>query len=72
MLSENGVWIIEYLGMYLESQKSNPIISSYIDSTHEKMKLYNELKGYSTIYLYPTDLLNGFEGVRNKVKIING
>lgn len=71
VLSENGVWIIEYLGMYIESQKNNEIISSYIDSTHEKMKLYEGLKSYSTIYLYPSDLLNGFEGVRNKIKIIS-
>jgi hypothetical protein len=70
VLSENGVWIIEYLGMYIEKQKKNEIISSYIDSTHEKMKLYSELKSYSTIYLYPTDLLNGFEGVRNKIAVI--
>jgi len=72
VLSENGVWIIEYLGMYIESQKNNEIISSYIESTHEKMKLYEELKSYSTIYLYPSDLKNGFEGVKNKIKIING
>lgn len=70
VLSESGVWIIEYLGMYIESQINNPIISSYIDSTHEKMKLYTELKSYSTIYLYPSDLLNGFEGVKNKIAVI--
>lgn len=68
IMTEKGIWLVEYFGMYIEKQKYNPIIASYIKTTHEKIDLYNEMSGYNFLFVYPTDLDKGFFGLRDKLK----
>ena len=68
IMTEKGVWIVEYFGMYVERQIASPIVRSYIETTHEKIALYEEMKGYNFLFVYPNDIENGFLGLRNKLE----
>lgn len=70
IMTEHGVWLVEYFGMYIESQKNNQIVKSYIETTHEKLKLYNEMTGYNFLLVYPNDIEKGFRGLREKIERI--
>lgn len=58
--------IIEYYGLYKPDNKSE-YIQSYINKTHRKNKFYKSNPDIHFIDIYPPDLKNNFEGVRNKL-----
>lgn len=68
IMTEKGVWLVEYFGMYIESQKNNPIVASYIETTHEKLELYSEMEGYNFLLVYQSDIEKDFLGLRAKVE----
>lgn len=57
--------IIEYFGLYVN--REHEFIKDYRNKTHRKIKYFNNIEGYEFIDLYPDDLKNDFEGVRNKL-----
>ena len=59
--------IIEYFGLYVEGSKNSKILKTYHSKTKRKVSFFNNLKMYDFIDLYPEDLKNDFEGVRNKL-----
>jgi hypothetical protein len=68
VMTEYGVWIVEYFGLYEERQygKSSRV-TDYIDKTKRKIERYKEMKGYKFIFLYPTDVDDNFRGCREIV-----
>lgn len=61
--------IIEYFGMYNENNK-NKMFVDYNEKTKRKIEFFNSLEGYNFIAIFPQDLKNNFEGLKNKLKLI--
>lgn len=68
VFGNNGVWIIEYFGLYTNGDCSR--LNDYRDRTENKIEGYKRLKGYNMIYLYPEDLKDDMLGVGEKIKEI--
>jgi hypothetical protein len=70
--TENGCYIIEYFGLYVY-RNENSMIDDYVKRTNEKLIKYKELenKGYKFIGLYPEDMKNDCQGVKEKIKLIS-
>ena len=58
--------IIEYYGMYSENP-SNQLFKDYKEKTQRKNEYYKSNPDIYFIDLYPTDIKNNFEGVREKL-----
>ena len=58
--------IIEYFGLYIPNDNCN-MVQNYISKTHRKNEYYKSNPDIYFIDLYPTDLKNSFQGVRNKL-----
>ena len=58
--------IIEYFGMYSLKNK-HKIFSKYKEKTKRKIDYFNSLEDVYFIALFPKDLKNNFEGVREKL-----
>ena len=71
IMTEEGVWIIEYFGMYMPNQCYNTRIKEYIEKTHEKINKYKNMKGYNFVFLYPEDVDDNFKGCREKIEKIS-
>lgn len=61
--------IIEYFGMYNETNR-NKMFVDYNKKTERKIDFFNSLKDYIFIAIFPQDLKNNFEGLKNKLKLI--
>lgn len=70
VFTDNGVWIIEYFGMYDKGHSDNSRVSYYINKTHDKLNKYESVNGYNKLYLYPEDTYDDFLGCRNKLEQI--
>lgn len=70
VIGEEKCWFIEYFGLYSNRGIYNTRTSEYIEKSDRNMNQYNELIHYGKIYLFPEDLDNNFEGIKNKIKII--
>lgn len=69
IFSDNGVWIVEYFGLYDENQYGEyNVITEYIDKTKLKLKRYKKVNGYKFLFLYPSDIKKNYKGV---YKVIN-
>jgi hypothetical protein len=67
----NKPLFIEFYGMYMENNK-NYIFQNYVEKTRVKNSFYQNNSDIYFIDLYPQDLNNGLEGVREKINnIIN-
>lgn len=69
VFTDSGVWIVEYLGMYIPGKTDSRSLE-YIRKTESKFRKYEDIKGYNILYLYPEDIENNFQGVREKIKQI--
>lgn len=70
VFTSNGVWIVEYFGLYVERQKDNPRVRGYIEKTHRKIERYKQVSGYNFVYLYPEDIEDDYFGCREKLSKI--
>lgn len=70
VMTEKGVWIVEYFGMYTPDRCYNTRVKEYIEKTHEKINKYKNMKGYNFVFLYPEDIDNDFKGCREKIEKI--
>jgi hypothetical protein len=68
IITESGVWIVEYFGLYVERQygKSSRV-TDYIDKTKRKIERYKEMSGYKFIFLYPEDIEDDYRGCRDVI-----
>lgn len=73
VFTNNACYLIEYFGLYVDRDNkiNNSRINDYKERTDEKLEKYKELKGYKFVGLYPEDLDNNFEGIYDKLKVIN-
>jgi hypothetical protein len=70
VMTENGVWIVEYFGMYVPEKKGNSWVDTYLDRHKKKHEKYKLLDGYKFLYLYIEDTENNLAGVKEKIKMI--
>ncbi len=70
VFTSQGVWIVEYFGMYDLKHKENNRIRDYIEKTHRKIEKYKQVRGYNFIYLYPDDIEDDYFGCREKLRKI--
>lgn len=70
IITDNGVWIIEYFGIDVKQKNYNKRITTYKKKALSKIDRYEELKWLGKVYVYPDDLKNNFEGLKDKLKAI--
>lgn len=70
VFTNKGCYIIEYFGLYVSNKSNNKRINDYIHRTNEKIEKYKQLNGYKSIFIFPKDLNNNYEGVYTKIKEI--
>lgn len=70
IMTEKGVWIVEYFGMYTPDRCYNTRVKEYIEKTNEKINKYKNMKGYNFVFLYPEDIDDNFKGCREKIEKI--
>jgi hypothetical protein len=70
IFTNNGVWIIEYFGISVEHNTYNKRTEDYKNKTLSKIERYKELEWLRTVYVYPEDLKNNFEGLNDKLNDI--
>lgn len=58
--------IVEYYGLYVDHYHNSSLLRDYRLKTERKNKFYKNLKDFKFIDIYPYDLLNGYEGLKNK------
>lgn len=63
-------YYIEYFGMYSLYSDGNKLLTNYKNKTYRKINFYNKT-GENFIYLFPQDLKNNFEGMKEKLKNIH-
>lgn len=61
--------IIEYFGWY-NADNTNEIFINYTDKANRKIKYFSSLSNYKFIALFPEDLKNNLQGVREKLNNI--
>ena len=70
--TNKGCYLTEYFGLYSTNATNSSRLQNYMRKHSIKIKKYKELEvlGYKNLFIYPEDLKNDFEGLRNKVKNI--
>lgn len=70
--TNKGCYLAEYFGLYSVNTTNSSRLQNYMRKHSIKIKKYRELEvlGYKNLFIYPEDLKNDFEGLRNKVKNI--
>lgn len=71
--NNKGCWLVEYFGLYTDRDCSS---SHRLVKYHNKMKVkldkYEELEkiGHKTLFIYPDDIRNGFDGLLKKIELL--
>lgn len=68
LFTDNGVWLVEYFGMFEKRYIENNRIVDYKNKMDDKLKTYQTLDGYRFLYIYREDIVNNYAGVREKIK----
>lgn len=72
IISEKGCILVEYFGMYTTSKrtKTSHRLRRYKSKTDIKLIKYNNVRelGYKTLLIFPEDILDNFEGLKNKIE----
>jgi len=63
---KDKIIVVEYFGLYKENN-SHKIFVNYFNKTKRKVTYFQNNKDIYFIGLYPDDLKNNFEGVKNKI-----
>ena len=59
--------IIEYFGLYNLKNMKSKRVSDYVRRSDIKIEKYTSLEHYDSIFIFPEDLKNNFDGVRKKI-----
>lgn len=70
IITDNGCWIVEYFGMYSPRQVYNSRVAAYIEKTDDKIKKYNHLENFFTLFIFPEDIKENYEGLKRKLNSI--
>ena len=70
IFTDNGVWIVEYFGMFNWKNRNNSRTRGYIRKTINKLRRYKEVTGYNKLFLYLEDTYDDYSGIVEKVKVI--
>ena len=72
--NNKGCWLVEYFGLYSSSGKyqSSHRLIKYHNKMDLKLEKYKELEkiGYKTLFIYPDDIRNGFDGLLEKINLV--
>lgn len=71
--NDKGCYLVEYFGLFSNRNYNNSDrLIKYHKKMDIKMKKYKEIEkvGYKTLFIYPDDIRNGFDGLMNKIEII--
>lgn len=73
IFTDQGVWIVEYWGMYSERLNSKMTIM-YMDKYKMKKEIYeSNTDYYNYLFIYPYDLKNNLQGLHEKInRVIKG
>lgn len=67
----NNKIIIEYFGWYNKfSYGKNKIFTDYIDKANRKIKYFSSLKEYKFVALFPIDIKNNMQGIKEKLNMV--
>jgi hypothetical protein len=67
----NGHIIVEYFGWCKEeSYDNNTLIRNYIDKTRRKIEFYQSLPSDGFLAIYPEDITDSFQGLKNKLSML--
>jgi len=71
IFTNKNCWLVEYFGLYInrEDNKNTTQVDYKIKADNKIIK-YNKMKGYKSLFIYPEDLNNNFEGLHEKLKLI--
>lgn len=70
IFNTNECIIGEYFGLYVPNKKgTNKRIDDYIKKTDNKIEKYKKVN-YKKLFLFPSDLENDMEGLKNKIELI--
>lgn len=70
IMTNKGVWIIEYFGMWNWKGRKNDRLRRYMYKTITKLKRYKEISGYKKLYLFSEDIEDDYRGIVEKIKVI--
>ena len=68
-----GCWLVEYFGLYSSGDySSSDRLINYHNKMEIKLEKYKELEriGYKTLFIYPEDIRNGFDGLLEKIELL--
>ena len=71
--NDKGCYLVEYFGLFSNRNYNNSDrLIKYHKKMDIKMKKYKEIEKvwYKTLFIYPDDIRNGFDGLMNKIEII--
>ena len=69
IITNQGCYLVEYFGLYSTNIETSSRLKRYKNKMEIKLTKYKELEniGYKTLFIYPDDLKNNFEGLKNKI-----
>ena len=71
--NNKGCWLVEYFGLYSSGDfSSSHRLIKYHNKMAVKLDKYKELEkvGYKTLFIYPDDIRNGFDGLLEKIELV--
>lgn len=69
IFTNNGCWIIEYFGMFVNNNNSKRVLD-YKKKTKEKINKYRKLRSYHKLFIFPKDLQFNYNIIKKKLKCI--
>lgn len=71
VFTDNGVWVVEYFGIGIETKEYNSRVEFYKKKMEKKFDKYKKLNWLGKVFLFPNDLRDNFNGLEEKLKIIS-
>jgi hypothetical protein len=71
VFTDNGIWVIEYFGIGIETKEYNSRVEFYKKKMEKKFEKYKKLNWLGKVFLFPNDLKDNFNGLEEKLKLIS-
>ena len=70
IVTDNGIYLIEYFGISSDQKPCNNRIIDYQNKIESKMDKYKDIKWLTPVYIYPRDIKDNFKLLEDKLKSI--
>lgn len=68
VFTDNNCYLVEYFGLHSNGKiDSSHRLQKYREKERVKIDKYKNMEGYKHLFIYPSDLKNNFEGLKNKI-----